>query len=310
MEFRYGAPLLQDSSAGDGPFVRFPASHVHSWGDFILKRRCGYVAQRVGEASHPCPGGKAAQQRKQMEAPLQAVLGEGAAIRLLVMLFSLLIGNQGGIAGLQHILRSNGLLAPESDVNTASQATAKPKRMPRKPKSGNAPPLMAHVTANPSRARTVTVSEGASGQPEAKRRRSRSRRLRLSRSPRLPPPRAVHLEGSSRQPKPVLRKDDWSGDLAPYGELANSLILALCWSMCRVRSRRRQPIFLPRRLLQSALEASFGRIEKEPFKFPSTCRGRCCLDGCVLGSIAWEKGYVGGPCRLLLFPDPPSQCCC
>ena len=107
-----GAPLLQDSSPGDGPFVGFPASHVHSWGDFILKRRCGYVAQRVGEASHPCPGGKAAQQRKQMEAPLQAVLGEGAAIRLLVMLFSLLIGTQSGIAGLQHLLRSNGLLAP------------------------------------------------------------------------------------------------------------------------------------------------------------------------------------------------------
>ena len=59
MDFRASrAPLLQESSAGDGPYVGSPASHAYSWGDFILKRRCGYVAQRVGEASHPGPGGR------------------------------------------------------------------------------------------------------------------------------------------------------------------------------------------------------------------------------------------------------------
>ena len=30
---------------------------------------------------------------------------------------------------------------------------------------------------------------------------------------------------------------------------------------------------------------------------------------CYWVSFAWEKGYVGGPFRLLLFAHPPSQCC-
>ena len=220
MDFRASrAPLLQESSAGDGPYVGSPASHAYSWGDFILKRRCGYVAQRVGEASHPGPGGKAAQQRKQMEAFLHGVLGEGGAIRLLVMLFSLLMGNQGGIAGLQQLLRSNGLFAPESDANTASQAAAKPKRKPRKPKSGNAPPLMTQGTAHPSAARTVAVSEGVSGQPKAKAAPKPAPKTAVKPQPTPPAPAGGPTGGV--RPTPVLRKDDWSGDLVPYGELAD-----------------------------------------------------------------------------------------
>ena len=49
------APLLQDSFAGDGPFIGFPASLVYAWRASILKRRCSYIAQCVGQASHPGP---------------------------------------------------------------------------------------------------------------------------------------------------------------------------------------------------------------------------------------------------------------
>ena len=60
-----------------------------------LFRRCGYLGCRVGEASHPGPGGQAAKQRRQIEKQLAELLNGEGAIKLIRILLLLLMP-QGG----------------------------------------------------------------------------------------------------------------------------------------------------------------------------------------------------------------------
>ena len=196
---------------------------------FRMKRLTGYRGVRVGEASHPGPGGKAAKTRRHAEKSLEDLLQGGGAVKLIILLLQILLpGGQAkkleqvlqGLGPLGELLKGGGRGEGASDANDGGRQKRKRKRK-RQQRSGGA------------LATSATPSTAGGGQPrtqqpakEEVKGKGKEREVVLKGGEGKGKGGGQPTSMTARAPwaehvLPVLKKEDWKGDLVAYDELAD-----------------------------------------------------------------------------------------
>ena len=196
--------------------------HRLPWGCRRLFRRCGYAAQRVGEASHPGPAGGArgtARQRKEKDTggpDLQKLLP-----LLLQVLLQCLSGKGLDVAALGGQL--NGLLGAalggkEAGAQERTEGSRARKRKKRRPRPSAPPPLSGssrrvRFEDDPAEGDRKSKERGALAGPAAERQGK-------GKGPDKPAQAVRQPARSQAAPLPELelRSADWRGHVLTYTE--------------------------------------------------------------------------------------------